>query len=166
MTHTRLVIVILLLTSSFAFGQIKSQDIKIDSKITGFKFAKDMDGMLVYLPNGQDDFERNENPSSFSIHTEPDMTYDRSVGYIDYQMDYAKRHGSTLTNIIKKDTRINGYKAYEVTFTENVTGLNSKRLNYYSFFLKGSTAVIFLSGDSDNGKYIQKFKDTFRRAKI
>jgi hypothetical protein len=81
-------------------------------------------------------------------------------------MDYSKRHGAILSDILKKDTTIHGYSAYEVTFTEQTKGFTGKRLNYYAFFLKGSTAIIFLSGDTENGKYIQKLKTTFRKTSI
>ncbi|WP_276505070.1 hypothetical protein [Terrimonas pollutisoli] len=159
---------ILLLTffvSHFSFGQIKFEDLKIDTTISGFHYAANFQGTFVYTPNGKSDLNT-INPSAFSFSILPNTTMKAAIGEIENLVTMSKQNGYTLTDIVKKDTTINGYKAFILSFTETEKGTDYKNLVFDAVIMKDNTAIIFVSGDLDKGKYLENFKKTFYATKL
>jgi hypothetical protein len=162
MKITRLALTIISLTSfGFCSAQINPDSPKFDLSISNFKYATTMDGMDVYLQNGTPDLQSTKTLSTFSLRPKYNITYESAKGYLNYLKNYEEKHGGTITNVITKDTLINNLKAFLLTMNETFEGHSEKAQHFYAFLLKGDIAIIFLSSDFDNGKYIAKFKKTF-----
>ena len=147
-------------SSHFSFGQIKAEDFHIDTAITGFHFATNFSGTEVYTPHGQPDLET-INPTAFSYTIMPNATYQDALDQINQLLSFTIKDGYTETGIVRKDTSINGNKAYCVSLLETQKGTNYKNLVFYAFYVKGNAVLLFVSGDLDNGKYIENIKKTF-----
>ncbi len=147
------------------FGQIKIEDIHIDTTITGFHFAADFQGTMVYTLNGKADLNT-INPSAFSFTIYPDASYQAAVKQIDQLLEMSIQNGYKHSDIIKKDTTVNGNKVYCISLTETQKGTDYKNLIFHGFYMKGNTAILFISGDLSNGKYIEGFKKTFYAAQL
>jgi hypothetical protein len=146
--------------SLFSFGQIGVEDLKVDTTITGFHFAADFQGTFVYTLNGKADLNT-INPSAFAITIMSDATYQAALDQINNLLNMSIQNGYAHSDIIKKDTIINGNNAYYTSLTETQNGTDYKNLIFYAFYIKDKKALFFLSGDLNNGKYIEKFKKTF-----
>gem|GEM_PF-1601012 len=150
-----------LFITRFCFGQSKAEDLKIDTTISGFHFAANFSGTLVYTPKGPSDITGTINPSAFSFSVLPQATYASARAQIDQLLRMSVTGGYTQSNIIKKDTVINGNKVYYVSLKETLKGSDYQNLVFDAFVLRGDTAVIFTSGDLDKGRYIEAFRKTF-----
>jgi hypothetical protein len=160
-------VLIILICPVFTFGQLKVGDVKVDNTITGFKFAKDYDGLYVFLPNGEKDLKSNMSVSTFAFLVKQNIDYANSIAYLDFQMNNEKKNGFAISNIVRKDTVIGGLKAYEMSFNEKKNGKVQQMMNsYFAFIMKDNDVVFFLSGDNNKGKFIQKFKNTFYKLKF
>jgi hypothetical protein len=155
----------ILFVSGFSFGQSKVTDIKVDSSITGFHFAANFQGTLVYTIHGKSDLTT-VNPTAFSISLLPNATYELALTQIDNYLSYSTRNGYTHSDILRKDTTVNGNKGFYTTLTETLKGTDYRNLVFHAFYIKDNTAVLFISGDLDNGKYIENFKKTFYSLKF
>ena len=58
---------------TFSFGQIKLEDLKVDTAITGFHFAADFQGTKVFTKHGASDIQT-INPTAFSFTIAPNVT--------------------------------------------------------------------------------------------
>jgi len=151
--------------SILSYGQLKIEDLKIDTTITSFQFAADWSGTMVYTPNGKSDL-KTINPSAFSFTLYPNATYKAAIQEIDNLILMSTQNGYIHSDVIRRDTIINGYKALFISFTETQNGTNYKNFVFDAIIMKDNTAIIFVSGDLDNGKYIEKFKKTFYSIKL
>jgi len=165
MKNKWIILLISLLVTQFSFGQIPSQKLNIDTTITGFHFAANYSGTFIYTPNGKSDL-KTTNPSAFSFTIMPNATFAHALEQIDLLVNMSKQDGYIQTNIVKKDTTINGYKAYYISFTEILIGTDYKNMVFDAFYIKDNTALLFVSGDLNNGKYIESFKKTFYTTKL
>ena len=161
-------ITILLLTSfisQFSFGQINFEDLKVDTTITEFHLAANFQGTYIYTPNGKSDLNT-INPSAFSFSILPNTTMKAAMGEIENLFTMSKQNGYNLTDIIRKDTVISGYKAFIFSYTETEKTTAYKNLVFNAVVMKENTAVIFVSGDLSKGKYLESFKKTFYTTKL
>jgi len=158
-----LVFLVTLFTSQLSFGQIKIEDLKIDTNITGFHFAANFQGTIVYTPNGKADIGSQTKPSAFSISILPNATPLTARLQIEQFLSWSVKDGYQHTDVVNKDTIVNGTKLYSVSLTETLKGTEYKNRVFHGFFIKDNSAVIFISGDLDNGKYIEGFEKTFYR---
>ena len=152
-------------TASISIGQIKIADLKIDTLITGFHFAADWAGTNVYTPNGKPDL-KTKNPSSFSFTIFQNAPYKSALKQIENLIEMSKQDGYTHSDFVKMDTTINEYKVCILSFTETLEGTGYKNLVFDAFIMKDNDAIVFVSGDLNNGIYIDKFKRTFYAIKI
>ena len=150
---------------SFGFGQIKFTDLNVDTTITGFHFAANFQGTLVFTINGSDDL-RTTNPTAFSFTIAQNLDSKIALNQFEQLMQMSIRNGYKVFDIIKKDTTLNGNNAYYTTYTETYDAHNYKNLVFNAFVVKDKTLIVFTSGDINNGQYIEKFKKTFYNIKL
>ena len=159
------VVVVLFLSCHAGFAQLTAKNIKFDAAIAGFKFAVDFQGTLVYTPNGNADLDTKD-PTAFSYSIYQDATYNKAVEQIEEYMKMSTDRGYLQTDVVKKETVVNGNKAYYISYTETLPNSDYKNINFNGFFINGTTAVLFISGDTKGGMYIDKLKKTFFSTKI
>ena len=148
-----------------AICQISIEDIQIDTTISGFSFAIDYSGTKVYTPNGESDL-KTKNPTAFSFTLMNDATYEKASQQIGYMIKMAFANGYQHSDIIEKDTLINGNEAFYISMTQTLESEDYKNLVFYGFQIKDKTALLFISGDLDNGKYIDVIRQTFFATKL
>jgi hypothetical protein len=148
------------LVSNFSFGQIKLKDLKVDTTITGFHFAADFQGTTVFTKNGPSDIQT-INPTAFSFTIASNMTAARAKMQLEMLSNMSVQNGYTISDLVKKDTTLKGNDAYYISYTETDNKNNYKNLVFNAFVIKGGTTILFVSGDLDNGKYFDKFRNTF-----
>jgi len=153
------------LVYSISFGQLKLEDLKVDTTITGFHFAANFQGTYIYTPNGTPDINTT-NPSAFSFSILPNTTMKIAIGEIENLFAMSKQNGYNLADIIRKDTTISGYKAYIISYTETEKTAGYLNLVFNAVVMKGNTAIVFTSGDLNKGKYLENFKKTFYATKL
>jgi hypothetical protein len=143
---------------SFNLDPLELASYKFDESITGFKLATTMGNMLAYTPNGKDDLKNSGNiMTSFQLSTIEAPSFSKAKDFLDNMI--SRYSGSEISNVAKHDTLINSNQAYEVTFQG--IGPKDKAITYYQVVIyKTGTAVVFLSSDIDNGKWLDKFKKT------
>jgi len=146
--------------SSVVFGQDPESDIKIDAGITGFKYAANFMGTKVFTKNGPADLET-RNPTAFTFTIAKNRTPEDVKTQLDQFMSVSTRSGYEVTNLVKKDTILHGYKAFEISYTETLEEENYINYVFSAFIVKDDTILLFTSGDLDNGMYKAKFKETF-----
>lgn len=159
-----LTLVFILFTFS-AFSQLKVQTVNFNRQITGFSQALELNGMLVYLPNGKADLEA-PHPSCFSLRVKNGTSIGEAKSYLNFVKDAEIRNGETLTDVVARDTVINGLSAYIITMREQFRGKKTRAHNFYACICKGGDAVIYLSSDLDNEKYYSKLVKTFYSIKL
>jgi hypothetical protein len=160
-----IVLLLTLFVSQFSFGQIKVEDLKVDTTITGFHFAANFQGTLIYTQNGKADLNT-INPSAFSFTIMTNASYQAALEQIELLLNMSRQDGYTHSDIVKKDTTINGNKAYYISFIETRKDTDYKNLVFDAFYIKENTILLFISGDLNNGKYIENFKRTFYDTKL
>ena len=74
--------------------------------------------------------------------------------------------GYKITDLVKKDTTLNGYNAFYISYTETKDKTSYKNLVFNAFVIKDKTLILFTSGDLENGLYSEKFKRTFYSIKL
>lgn len=151
--------------TSISFGQIKIEDLKVDTTITGFHFAADFQGTQVYTKNGSPDIST-VNPTAFSFTIAPDMSSADAKFQLEQLLNMSKQNGYKITDIAKKDTTLNGNTAYYISYIETDDKDNYKNFIFNAFIIKDQTLILFTSVDLDNGQYIGKFKKTFYNIKL
>lgn len=149
-----------------SFGQSTLPEVKVDTLITGFRFAADFNGSKVYTRNGPADIAGTGNPSAFSVTVFRDSSLDEAVRNIEAILKAAARSGYQHSSLYRLDTVINNNPAIIISVTESYPADNFKNLLFNGCFLKGDTVVLFTSGDLDGGKYTELFKRTFYTLKL
>jgi hypothetical protein len=152
-------------TFLFSFGQIKLEDLKVDTTITGFHFAADFQGTNIFTKNGASDIQT-INPTAFSFTIAPGISFTDAKDQLEQLLNMSKQGGYIITDIVKMDTTLNGNKAYYISYIETDDKNNYKNFVFNAFVIKDNTLILFTSGDLDNGQYADKFKKTFYTIKI
>lgn len=153
-------LLVLLMCSKASFAQLKVESIKFNKQITGFSFAADMDGMLVYLPQGKADLDR-AHGAEFSLRVHENEDAEGVKRYLNFMKDYEIKHGGTLTDVKEKDTMVNNLTVHIITMREQFKGIQTRAHHFYASITKGHDSVIFLSSDLDHDKYFNKLVKTF-----
>lgn len=153
-------IAIFLFTALPCFAQLTTDNLIIDTKITGFQFATDYQGTVVYTANGKADLDK-VNPSAFSYTLINGLTYDQVMKELSQYLSMSIQNGYVQSDFVKKETVINGYKVYYISLTETMPGTDYKNFAFDGFYFKDNQGVLFISGDLDGGKYTEGFKKTF-----
>ena len=151
------ILLLFVLVAPCCMGQIKLEDVKIDTSITGFRFHFKHKGTVVYNLSGEFD---TVNFSYFTFTTWPDSTYKQGLDYFDRAMKMGLANGYVYSDIVKKDTTLNGIKANCLSLTQTKKGTN-----YFviiAFYIKDNTLVLFNGIDyTIDGKYMDGFRRTF-----
>lgn len=156
---------LLLLCSVFCLNnrlqaQLSYQSLHIDTVITGFKFAADFQGTMVYTKNGPADL-KSINPSAFSFTLAPKMKADDAKAQLDMLLNMSRANQYKITEVMTRDTTINGHQAYLLSYIETKEGEAYVNFVFNAYVIKDDTAILFVSGDLDKGAHIEKFKKTF-----
>jgi len=154
-----------LIVSHFSFGQLKIEDLKIDTEITGFQLASETSGTSIYTPNGKSDLGT-MNPSAFSFTIVPNTNYKSALKEVESLLLMSEQNGYIISDIVKKDTIVNGCRTHIISYTENQNGTDYHNQVFNATIIKDETAIIFLSGDLSKGKYIENFKKTLFAVEI
>ena len=154
------------LVFTLSFGQIKLEDLKVDTTITGFHFAADFQGTKVFTKHGSSDIQT-INPTAFSFTIAPSVTSSMAKSQLTQLLNMSKQNGYKITGLTEKDTTINGNNAYYISYTEIRDDKNNyKNFVFNAFVIKDNTLILFTGGDLDNGQFIDKFKQTFYSIKL
>lgn len=154
------------LVSNFAFGQIKLEDLKVDTTITGFYFAADFHGTKVFTKNGSSDIQSTKPPSAYSFTISQNFTSSLAKEQLEMLFNMTVQDGYKITDLTRKDTTLNGYEAFYISYIETNEKTSYKNIVFNAFVIKNKTLILFTSGDLDNGLYHEKFKRTFYSIKI
>lgn len=160
---TLLSLVILACTS--LYGQIKSEDLKIDTTITGFHYATDFQGTKVFTKHGLSDIQT-VNPTAFSFTIAPGLTSLVAKSELNKLLNMSKQNGYKVVGLIEKDTTLKGNNAYYISYIETDDKKSYKNFVFNAFVIKDNTLILFTGGDLDNGQFINKFKQTFYSIKL
>ena len=76
------------------------------------------------------------------------------------------QNGYKITDLVRKDTTLNGTSAFYISYTETNESAKYKNLVFNAFVIKDKTLILFTSGDLENGIYKEKFKKTFYSIKL
>jgi hypothetical protein len=145
---------------TLSFGQIKLEDLKVDTTITGFHFAADFQGTEVFTKNGSSDIQT-INPTAFSITIAPNMNSSTAKDQLNMLLNMSKQNGYKITDLVQKDTTFKNNTAYYISYVETDDKNNYKNFVFNAFVIKDNTLILFTSGDLDNGQYADKFRKTF-----
>ena len=159
------IVLFLILASGFAYSQLKVENLKIDTTITGFHFAANFSGLLVYTPHGKADLD-SINPSAFSIGVLHKATFESALRQLDNLLNMSKQEGYKHSDVIRRDTILNGDRAFYISLTETLAGTDYINYVFHAFYFKGDDAVIFVSGDLNNGIYRDRIRQTFFASKL
>jgi hypothetical protein len=163
---TKLTILLLtFLVSTLSYGQMKLEDLKVDTTITGFHFAADFQGTNVFTKNGSSDIQT-INPTAFSFTLAPNMTAAEAKDQLEMLFNMSVKNGYQISDVIKKDTILKGNPAYYISYIETDAKENYKNLVFNAFVIKEKTLILFTSGDLDKGKYFDKFRQTFYTVRL
>jgi len=146
----------------FSFGQIKLEDLHADTTITGFHIAMIANGQKTFTQNGPSDLNK-ENPSVFMLMAIPSRGYYNDVRVLTKMLEIGRQPGFEVSDMVKIDSMLNGNRTFIISYSEIKKETATRNQFFNAFFLKDSTAVIFMSGDFDSGKYVEQFKKTFYR---
>jgi hypothetical protein len=145
---------------SFALNPLELASFKFDESITGFKYATSMSNVFIYTPNGKEDLNKQQDDlSAFQLSTIAAPTFSKAKEFLDYTISRYGVQGIQVSDVTRRDISINGNSAYEVTM-QTKDANNSKRTLYQVIVHKGTKAVLFVGSDTQNGKWVSKFKAT------
>lgn len=163
----RLFITFLLITLApiTSFGQIKLEDLKIDTSLTGFHYAANFQGTIIYTKNGSPDINT-INPSAFSFTIAPNISFEDAKEEIRHLLKMSLENNFTISELVEEDTTLDSKRFYSIGYTETTEKNKYKNFVFNAIVQKGNTIIIFASGDLDNGIYIEKFKKTFFSIKL
>jgi len=157
--------IFLIFSFTFSIGQIKLADLKIDTTITGFHYAADFQGTIIFTKNGPSDIQTS-NPTAFSFTIAPNMSGTDAKAQLEMLLNMSKQNDYKISDLVTKDTTINGNEAYYISYVETDDKNNYRNAVFNAFVIKDKTLILFVSGDLDKGEYIDKFKKTFYGIKL
>lgn len=144
---------------SVDFDPLELAKFKFDAGITGFKYATTMGNMFIYSENGKADMQEPSSAPTFQLMTVEAGSFTKAKEFLDYVTSRYNVQGIDITNISKQDTVINGNLAYEMSIDAKDKDNKTNQV-YQVVIFKDSSAVVFIGADSENGKWIDKFKAT------
>lgn len=159
------ILLLAFLIYNISYGQIKLDNLNVDTTITGFHFAADFQGTKVYTKNGPSDIQT-INPTAYSFTIVQDFTASMAKEQLEMLLNMSLQNGYKITDLLEKDTTLNGNKAFYISYTETNDKSNYKNLVFNAFVIKDKTLILFTSGDLDNGRYSEQFKRTFFTIKL
>src|SRR5689334_8866223 len=112
-----LAILVFLNMANVSFSQIKVENIKVDTTITSFHFAANMYGTMVYTVHGTSDITNTVNPTAFSFTIMPNATMAGATKEIESLFVMSKQYGYVISDLVRKDTVVNGYKTFILSYT-------------------------------------------------
>jgi hypothetical protein len=156
----------LLLLISLAFlqdacAQQSNTGSVVDTSITGFHYATNFSGTLVYTQHGPSDIDGHTQPTAFSITPSGKVNFEGAKHELSMLLQMSHDNGYKISDLQEKDTLVKGRKAFYISYTETL-----EKENYQNFVFNGvvsgdGAVVVFTSGDLDKGKFIDLFKKTF-----
>lgn len=153
------------LTANYSFGQIELEDLHVDTTITGFHFAADFQGTKIFTKNGPPDIQT-INPTAYSFTIVQNFTVVQAKQQLEMLLNMSIQNGYEITDLVKKDTTLNGNRGFYISYTETDEKTQYKNLVFNAFVIKDKTLILFTSGDLDKGLYVEKFKRTFYSIKL
>jgi hypothetical protein len=152
---------------SYKLNPLELANFKIDETITGFKYAATMGNIFFYSPNGKADMKSMLDLSSYQIMPLEAGSFDKIKELMETINSKLSMQGVQVSNIKKKETVINGNKAYELTM--DATDKEGKRVLFYEVGLfeeSTSSGLLFMGVDADKGIYFEKFIATAQSIKL
>jgi len=151
---------------SFDLNPLELANFKFDESITGFKYAASTGNVFFYTVNGKDDLENPQSPTSmFQLMTIEAHSFSIAKEFLDHTISRYSVQGVQMSNVKRQDISINGEQAYEVTMETRDKDNHTGKL-YHAVIYKGTSAVLFLGIDDEQGKWIDKFKATAQTIKM
>lgn len=143
-----------------AHGQSNPRPLQVDTTITRFRRAADFQGTLVYTLNGPSDIQT-KNPTAFSVTQAPNVSLQDAKDQLDMLLNMSQLNGFVISDLAKRDTTINGMKAFVISYKETLKEEGYSNLVFNGVLVNGNGATIFTSGDLSGGKYADLFRKTF-----
>jgi hypothetical protein len=142
-------------------GQTTAPGFAVDTTITGFHYATNFSGTIVYTKHGPSDIDGHSQPTAFSVTLTRTATFEQAKKEVLQMFRMSALSGYTITGDAEKDTIVNGHPAYLIWYTEAKANKGYQNV-VFNAVVKGDGAVlVFTSGDLDKGKYVDLFKRTF-----
>ena len=138
-------------------------NIKFDETITGFKFTQMLGKKFLYSPNGKKDINNNFRTSGYYILGVPNINHDNVKGYLqDFSQGYSQQEEIAKVADLKVEIFNTAFgKASVVTFTVYYKS-KEKGMALQAMVSNGKDAILFVGEDYKEGKFIEKFKQTFK----
>lgn len=150
-----------LLLNGFSFGQISFENLKIDTTITGFQLAVDIEGTTkIFSKNGPSDIEA-VNPSNFSFTIAPYLSASLAQEQFDMLMKMFEEGGYKITDLTQQDATFNGHTSHYISYSLSDEKTSNKYFVFYAYVIVNDTALLFTCEDYEDGIYIEKFMKTF-----
>ena len=144
-----------------AKAQTSAPGVTVDTTITGFHYATNFSGTLVYTKHGPSDIDGHSQPTAFSVTLTRTVTFEQAKKEVLQMFRMSALNGYTITGEAEKDTVVNGRPAHLIWYTEAKANEGYQNV-VFNAIVKGDGAVlVFTSGDLDKGKYVDLFKKTF-----
>jgi len=151
---------------SFDLNPLELAFFRFNENITGFRCTTSTGNLFIYTPNGKDDLNKlQDDLPTFQIATIEAPTFSKAKEFLDYTISRYGIQGIQVSNVTKNDISINGNLAYEVTMQAKDAN-NKKTILYQVIIHKGTKAVLFLGSDTENGKWLDKFRETAQSIQI
>jgi hypothetical protein len=144
-----------------ANGQDSPSGIMVDTTITGFHFAINYSGTVVYTKNGPSDIDGKSQPTAFSVTVTKKASFDQAKKQVLDLFKLSALNNYEITGEAEKDTPLNGYRTYCIWYRETIKSRGYQNLVFNAVVQLDSSVLVFTSGDLDKGMYIEKMKKTF-----
>jgi hypothetical protein len=95
----------------------------------------------------------------------PATTFDKAKELLEMITSNYSRQGMQVLSVEKQETKINGLQAYEMTLHAKDKE-NNPFLVYQVALMNDNSGVVFMGSDADNGKYLDKYKETVKSIKL
>jgi len=150
---------------AFKLNPLELANFKFDATITGFKYATTIGNMFSYTPDGKQVLQTDKIYTGFQLMSIPKVTLEKSEELLEMITSNYSRQGMQVLSVEKRETKINGLQAYEMTLHAKDKEDNPF-LVYQAALIGENSGVVFMGSDADNGKYIDKFKETVKSIKL
>ena len=147
--------------SKNANAQDGHSNMVVDTSITGFHYATNFSGTLVYTQHGPSDINGHSQPSAFSITVSGEANFEQAKDQVLMLFKMSVQNGLKISDLLEKDTVLNGHKTYCISYTESSEKEKYQNLVFNALVSVDRDVLVFASGDLDGGKFIDLFKKTF-----
>jgi hypothetical protein len=142
-------------------GQTAPSGVVVDTTLTGFHYATNLSGTLVYTKHGASDIDGKSEPTAFSVTLSKTASFNQAKKLVLDLFRMSALHDYNITGEAEKDTLLNGHRTYCIWYMETMEKRGYQNLVFNAIEQLDGAVVIFTSGDLDKGKYIDLFKKTF-----